>query len=316
MGTFVSKFLGSILYFVLWILGYVVYLLPFFLKRIFAQSFAILFFYILGFKRRVALLNLCLVFKREHQESLDEYQRRLFSVAFRNYQHYGLCFLEILERFHWKEKDIGIRFRAQGGENVWKALSQRKGFFFLTAHLGNWELISRVGVLLRYPLAIVTKNLRNIFFNNLWKQSRSEYGLELLNETGSGISIMKGVQRGKAIGFIFDQYTGAPHGIKALFLGQATGCPKGLSVLAPRLGAPIIPAYLIRDSQGVLNLTIEAPLDFSSLSREDRDFERKHIEICNRNLEKWIFEYPEQFLWIHKRFKDSIDYKSRLPWEL
>ncbi len=52
-------------------------------------------------------------------------------------------------------------------------------------------------------------------------------------------------------------------------------------------------------------------------AEEDPDFEKKHIEICNQNIEKWIHQYPEQFLWVHKRFKDTLDYsKARLPWEL
>jgi KDO2-lipid IV(A) lauroyltransferase len=238
-------------------------------------------------------------------------------LAFKNYIHYALSFFEILERFHWTENEVGPRVSVEGGQHVWRALAHGKGFFFLTAHLGNWELITRVGVILRFPLSIVTKSLRNPVADELWKMSRKKYGLDLLKESGSGISIIKGIQRGRAIGFIFDQFTGKPHGVKAKFLGLNTMCPKALSLMAPRLGAPIIPAYLIREKNGHLKLHIEAALNFDDLDPKDPDFSRKHIQRCNENLEKWVERYPEQFLWIHKRFKDTINYKThKLPWEL
>jgi KDO2-lipid IV(A) lauroyltransferase len=312
----VARFVGGLLFRLLNILAIFAYFTPFGLRKAVAHFCAWFLFSILRLKRRVALINLSLVFKRNHQESMDDYRERLETIAFRNYVHYFLCVFEILERTQWDEKDLGTRVRVSGDEHVWNALDKKRGFFFLTAHLGNWELISKVGVLLRYPLAIVTKSFRNAVFDEVWRRSRIQYGLTLLNETGSGLALAKGIQKSKAIGFIFDQYTGEPHGLKARFLGIQTGCPKGLAILAPRLHAPVLPAYLVRMPDGVLELTIEKELDFSPAKEDGPDKLKSHIEICNQNLEKWIRKYPEQYLWIHKRFKDSVDYQGRLSWEV
>ncbi len=302
-------------YFCLWGLGFLVLKTPLQAKRVFASVFAFVFLEILGFRRQVVFHNLARVFPRKKEESMSEFERRIKKLAFKNFIHYGWMFLELFERFHWSEEIVKKKLKATGVENVWNALAKGKGFFFLTAHLGNWELITRVGVFLKFPLVIVTKALRNPFWDAVWVRSRKSFGLELLEESGSGLGIVRCIRSNKGVGFILDQHTGPPHGDQAEFLGVKNAwCPKGLAILASRLDCPVIPAYMVRDANGCFHLTIEPALD---LPQVKTDADRiTHIEICNRNMEKWILQYPEQYLWIHKRFKGQVDYSTSLPWEL
>ena len=119
-------------------------------------------------------------------------------------------------------------------------------------------------------------------------------------------------------------HTGEPHGLESEFLGLKAWCPKGLAILATRLDAPVLPACILRQEDGRFVIRVEAPIEVPAalgkgraesgpLSREELE---SHVKLCNRVMEGWIRSYPEQYLWLHKRFKNLIDYRSRLPWEL
>jgi KDO2-lipid IV(A) lauroyltransferase len=300
--------LAEIAYFFLWTLGALIAAIPFGMKCGLGSTLAWLLFRVLGLRSQVVLHNLVRAFPREAGEDMRSWRERLEAIAFGHYRHLVLVFLEILERFHWSKAVFQKRVEVEGVEHVRKLQSEGRGFFFLTAHIGNWELISLAGVLLDIRLAIITRYMRNLFVDALWKRSRLRYGVELLEESGSGLGILRSIRAGKAVGFILDQYTGPPHGLEAEFFGVRTWCPKGLAILAPRLGAPVLPAYMVRLPDGRFRLTMGAPLD---LPGDDLE---AHVRVCNADIETWARRYPEQYLWVHKRFKGALDYKSPLPW--
>lgn len=317
----------SLLYAAFWCAGLVVHLIPFPVRDAMARALALLWFYVVRFRRRIILLNLSVVFPRLPEEAMGAFQVRCERLAIENLRHVVHSFLEILERFQWTQRVFEERIEVEGNEHIQRALAGGRGFLFLTAHLGNWELITIVGKMLGVPLAIITRKLRNGFFDRIWVRSRERYGLELLEEYGSGLAVVRGVRRGKAIGFIMDQHTGEPHGIETEFLGVRAWCPKGLAILSERLKCPILPAYMLRKEDGRFHLHIGAPLEFPRLRANEPGLRtesgalteeglRYHVGLCNENMRNWIFREPGQYLWMHRRFKNILDYSAPLPWEL
>jgi Kdo2-lipid IVA lauroyltransferase/acyltransferase len=301
-------------------LGFFIYLLPGSFKFFICRLLAFFIFHILPFRKRIILHNLILCFPRQSQESMKEFRTRCEKIAKKNYQHYLLLILEILERFHWTEGTIDRRCSVENLQLLEKLRDDRKGYFFLTAHLGNWELLTFAATAKRIPLTIITRYLRNSFWDQLWVKSRRKYGLELLEESGSGLAAVRAVRKkSQAVGFILDQHTGPPHGILHQFFGVPAWCPKGLAILSMKLDCPVVPAYLFREGPSRYRIVVEKPLDFSSIAPVQGGLTesqiRQHIGICNGNMEPWIRRYPEQYLWLHKRFKGTIDYGSRLVWE-
>ena len=303
----------------------IVYHVPQVLKRASARWGSWWLFDVIGLRRHVVLHNLVRVFPRSQEESQGEYRARLERLGRANYEQMILFFWELLERSAWTQARCSERIRVHGFGRVRELIDQKKGFFFLTAHLGNWELISKAGVGIGIPLAIITRYLRNLFWNEVWVHLRQAYGLELLEEFGSGLQVVKAIRRGRAVGFMMDQHTGDPHGILARFLGVECMCSKGLAVLSMRLEAPIVPAFLIRAADGTHDLHFEAPVDWSDLEKliscgelksGSVDVHRYHIERCNEIMESWIRQNPAQYLWLHKRFKGVFLYEDPLPWAL
>lgn len=325
-GGIVTRLAVMLVFGLFWLWGAVIFYTPFFVKDFIAELKARIWFYAMPFKKRILLINLVHVFPRRAEESMDEFKVRIEGLALRNMHHMILCVMELFERFHWSDDVVASKVLVNGNEVFQKQLATKKGFFILTAHLGNWELITRVGAYLKIAPCIITKRLRNKFFNQIWVQSRTRYGLGLLEEEGSGLNVLRAVQKGANIGFILDQHTGEPHGIRATFFGIEAWCPKGLAILASRLEAPVIPAFIKRRPDGRHEARVLPAIDFSRLEApEFRDPKshklneagiRAHVEICNRLIEKFILETPEQYLWIHKRFKQTFSYTDKLPWEL
>ena len=240
---------------------------------------------------------------------------------------------EVFERFSWDDEKARSMGNWDHIEKMRALMEEEKGFFFLTLHLGNWESLTRIGCAEGLKLSIITRFLRNPVFDRVWVRSREKFGLELLAESGSGISAIKAVKKGRALGFIADQHTGEPHGIPSVFLGQEAWCPKALAIMSHRLKAPILPIAIVRDMEsGKFDIFVKDVLTFPRLDSEDPAFDEKlcsgssslnqegieyHIRLCNEAIEGWIREHPEQYLWIHKRFKNFVDYsKDPLPWEL
>jgi|GEM_PF-815216 len=325
-----SRLIARFVYRLFQLAGYLIYVIPFSVKRTFATVLAWAWFNIFLFRRKIMLLNVTLVFARRVEESNAAFRRRSEQLVFRNMRHMILMFLEIIERFAWTDATVSKRVDWHGYEHLQKILESRKGFFFVSAHIGNWELMTRAGCAIGIPLTVITRFLRNPIFDEVWIRSRRRFGLELLPETGSGLAAVRAVQRGRALGFIADQHTGEPHGMKAQFLGLEAWCPKALALMSDRLKTPILPVFMMRDPQtGRFHCFVEEVLRFPDLQESsprsqilrsgsgalNEEGIKYHIEVCNKVQEKWIRNYPEQYLWMHKRFKNLIDYsRESLPW--
>ena len=322
--------LASLVYRLFQVAGYLIYLIPFAIKRRFASALAWLWFNVLQFRKKFMLLNVTMVFPRRKDESNSAFRFRSEQLVYRNMRHIILMFLEIIERFAWSDSVVAKKVDWHGYHHLARHIDARKGFFFVSAHLGNYELMTRAGCAIGVPLTVMTRYLRNPIFDEVWVKSRRRYGLELLAESGSGLSAIRAVQKGKALGFMADQHTGAPHGLKANFLGLEAWCPKALALMADRLKAPVVPVFMLRDPEtGRFHCYVEEALSFPDLEEGspkrallrsgsgslNEEGIKYHIEVCNKVQEKWIRNYPEQYLWMHKRFKNLIDYRAAsLPW--
>jgi KDO2-lipid IV(A) lauroyltransferase len=309
--------LVEVLYLFFRILGAIVFFVPAFLKSTMTYLASLFIFHILPFRKKIILHNLALCFPRKSEESMSHYRIRCEKIARKNYQHYLLMVLEILERFHWTPQTVFERCKSTNAELLHRLTREKVGYFFLTSHLGNWELLTLYGVAQKVPLTIITRFLRSGVWDKIWVKSREAFGLQLLNESGSGLAVIRAIRReDRAVGFIMDQHTGIPHGIKHQFFGVSAWCPKGLAILSIKLECPVVPAYMIRTKPGYFHVTIEEPLNFPKHLERNTDDAAviEHIKICNNNMERWIERYPDQYLWLHKRFKETFDYSAPLPW--
>jgi KDO2-lipid IV(A) lauroyltransferase len=252
-----------------------------------------------GFRKKVMTENIGLAFP----EKSNEDQLLLIHEV---YKELGILLLEILRSFY-RFDDLLRRYADfEGEENLTQALAQGKGVFVMTAHLGNWELLTVSGPW-RFltSVTMVTKQLKPLWLHRIIAVTRHLLGVQMAIEPRTMHDIIRALRRKEMVGFVMDQFAGAPVGARVPFFGKAVGSHTALATLAIRYGAPVVPAIAVRKPNGRYLIRFDAP--FSTLSDPDPD---KAILLNTaayvRHTEAWIREFPAQWLWIHRRWKGNL----------
>jgi KDO2-lipid IV(A) lauroyltransferase len=256
-----------------------------------------------GFRREVVLHNLRLAFPY-----LDSAQRERF--LHEHYREMGVLFLEMLRSF-WKFDRFVERYSdVENDFYLREALAKGKGVFVMTAHLGNWEVLTASGpCLFSTGVSMVTKELKPKWFHRVVTVTRELLGVKMAVEPKTMPMILRALKKGEIVGFVMDQYTGAPVGARVPFFGYPVGSHTALAVLALRTGAPVVPAISVRKPDGRYLIRFDAP--FETLTDESQE---KAILLNTaqyvRHTEAWVKEFPLQWMWVHKRWKGDL---SPLP---
>lgn len=254
-------------------------------------------FYVLRFRREGVLENLRLALGNEKSEA------EIQEIARKNFRHYGLTILEILRSLSWKKADYRREIPCEGIENIQAALAKGKGAYGLVCHLGNWEWIIG-GILSRgIPADAVVKRSKSEVVDRFLKWYRENMGVGILYESGTVGSIHKSLANGRLVGFVLDQFMGPPIGLPVKFFGKPAGTAVGLALLTEKKLAPILPLYSYRDQNDRVRVVIGPELVLPTLSenREDRLYEK--TQFFNDVMEEKIRQHPEQWLWLHRRWK-------------
>lgn len=254
-------------------------------------------------KSRVAAENL-----RHCFPELSEDARR--SLLRRNFEHYGLLFFEYLHFFspfpsHYSAF-MEANTRVEGLENWRRASEKGKGVLFVACHLGFWEMLAARGALSGIPLTVVTTVLEPDWLHAMMTATRLSTGVRAAFHPGSMSTVIKAIKRGESVAFMNDQYARPPMGMQVKFFGVKVHTLAAVGPIAKRTGAAIVGAYCVRDEDGKGRIIIEPELD---LGPALGDTEAATEAIAAR-IEAWVRRCPEQWLWMHRRFK-NVDWPAR-----
>jgi Kdo2-lipid IVA lauroyltransferase/acyltransferase len=191
--------------------------------------------------------------------------------------------------------DRWIRF--EGYEHFETARRAGRGVLFATAHLGNWELSAYAHALAAEPLDIVVRPLDNPLLDRLATRRRQGSANRVLSKRDLARPILKALAANRAVGILIDQNVSAESGVFVDFFGIPAATASGFVRLAARSGAAVIPGFALwweKEGRYVLRFYPPVPMTGDAL----RDTQALHSV-----LEAVIREYPEQWLWIHRRWK-------------
>jgi KDO2-lipid IV(A) lauroyltransferase len=293
MSTIASGFL----WLVLTSLGLAVSFLPRELELWLGPRFGRLVLALGGFKTGVARENI------EHcfPELGEDGRRRLLTA---NYEHYGILLFEFAHFFsplrgHYKRYAASIS-KLEGVANWDKAHAKGKGVIFVSCHVGFWEMLAASGGLAGFKPTVVTTVLKPKWLHDKITQCRESTSVRAAYHPGSVPTVMKALRRGESVAFMNDQYAHPPMGIPVPFFGVKVATLAAVAPIAQRSGAAILPVSCYRDDAGILRVIIEPEL---SLGEDLKDAE-KTTTILAAIVEGWVRRHPEQWLWIHRRFKN------------
>jgi len=196
--------------------------------------------------------------------------------------------------------------RVENHEALVRALARNKGVLVLTGHFGNWEVATIAGLNqfphMRGRFHFLRRPIKPRWLDRLvaWRFRRAGFGV--LSKRGSLDAILDRLAAGDIVVFTFDQHAGPPDGIEVDFFGHPAWTFKSLAIIALATGAPVLPASSWRESDGKHVLRFEEALATIECENAGEEI-RRNTRAYNATLERLILRHPEQWYWVHRRWK-------------
>lgn len=285
------------LYSIVKFLAYLFRLLPLRLSLWVGRRLGDILYYLIGRRKSVACANLKAAFRGRY--SSDELRKIIRS----EYQSLSQSFIEVLKFPLFDDGYINEYIKVEGEDKIATALKKGRGAILLTAHFGNWELSSLVGALKGYKMNVLARWQKFERLNGYLNMMRSSKGANVIFKEDAREQIMRALNANEVVGILSDQ-DGGKRGEFVEFFDRSVSTPKGVAHFSLRTGAPIFPVFIIREKGPYHRIVVED--DISATASEDTG---KNIhEILQRFatlLQKYVEEYPGQWLWLHKRWKST-----------
>ena len=255
---------------------------------------------LLPLRRTVIVENLRRVYGK------DIAQSEIDTLAQSHYAHLARLLFEFV-RYRWySARRKRALVRVEGVDEFTKAWEAGKGVLVLTGHFGNFEVSTVAGLAqfpeIRHRIHFVRRAIKPAWLDALVNRRMRTAGFGTIGKRGSLDQMLALLERGDAIVFPFDQHAGRPDGIEVEFFGHPAGTFKSLAIIALATGAPVLPASAWREADGSHVLRVEAPLPVVASDDPD-DAIRRNTRAYNQALERLVMRHPEQWWWIHRRWK-------------
>ena len=181
------------------------------------------------------------------------------------------------------------------------AVAAGKGAIFATSHSGNWELMGGAFACAGLPIVGVAKRQSAAGMDRFINEYRALVGMHITYQTGVR-ETFRMIDAGWIIGLISDQDPSLRDGIIIDFFGQPTNAFTGAAAIARRCGVPIFPVFIHREESGHHILTVEPGIMVEKTDDRTEDV-RRVTQTINTRIEQWIRKYPEEWFWLHDRWK-------------
>lgn len=194
-------------------------------------------------------------------------------------------------------------FRYEGLEHYDEAMRRGRGVLVLTGHLGAWELSSFVHSLLGRPMGMVIRRLDNPLVDEYVNHIRCMHGNRVLHKDDFARSLLRAMHQGEAVGILMDTNMTPPQGVFVPFFGEAACTAVGAARVARKTGAAVLPGFLLwHEDEGRYVLHFGPPLALAATEDAEADA-IANTALFARVTEQYIREYPDQWLWLHRRWK-------------
>jgi KDO2-lipid IV(A) lauroyltransferase len=254
-------------------------------------------------RKKVAMRNM----ERAFPEASEKFKEEILE---KHYRHLALSLGEYLVLLKNSTKIEDYMKPEEEKRNFLDNLrDRREGAVIFTAHMGNWELLAAWLAHRGYPMHAIVRRHEKKGTEAFVESARARVGLHTISKSDNMLKVLRLLKKGAFVGILGDQYAGH-EGISLPFFGYETSCYFGAAALALMAGVPLVPVVSWRDAPFSHCVRVCTPLfipsrekksDTKELSREERI--AALTEASNRVLEEWIREHPEQWLWLHRRYR-------------
>ncbi len=251
--------------------------------------------------RRIVRRNLKFVYPEWSSERVKKISRRIF-------QNLGITILEICQMTCFSSHDILDKVKIRGEEHLFNAMHNNKGTILITAHLGNWEIVPLFWPLyFKTPLTVVARQIQNKIINRCIHGLRTRFGSRVIYKDVALPEMTRTLRQGKILAILIDQGIKSSLGVKIKFFNKFVTATPAAALLAIRCKSPVLPGCCTRNADGSFTISIEPPLVLKRTDDLGSDL-KTYTQIMTDAIEKAVRKYPEQWFWVHKRWKKYYPY--------
>ena len=276
-------------------LGFLFKILGLKLSRKASYLIALLFYYLIPIRKKTTIENLTIAFPEFSKKKIEE-------IAFGSYRSFAITLVEILYMPNLTKVQAEKFISSDNNDIVLERFKENRGVILISAHFGNWEAMAiSIGLQLNIPLGAVVKSQRNQLVSEWLNNLRSKWGNKIIP---LGISIRKvyqTIKENNIVAMVSDQ-RGPADGIRVNLFGKKASVYAGTAALALKSKCPVFFCVAVRQKDYTYK-THFYEVSFDNLPENE---DEKIIEISQRHtdlLEQQVRAHPEQWLWMHKRWK-------------
>jgi KDO2-lipid IV(A) lauroyltransferase len=281
---------------VVWVFVHLLRWMPRRWARAAGAAIAALAFKLLGRLRRTGLRNLALAFP-----DLSEPDRA--AILRGVYRNFGYQLAEFCLMPRYTAERAGELIRYEGLEHYLAAREQGKGVLVLTGHLGAWELSSFYHSLAGYPMGMVIRRLDNPLVDRFVNRVRCLHGNRVIHKDDFARGLIASMRANETVGILMDTNMTPPQGVFVPFFGVSACTASGLARVAAKTGAAVVPGFLLwEQSERRYVLRFGPRVELVSTDDPEQDAIANTASFT-AILESYIRAYPDQWLWMHRRWK-------------
>lgn len=260
-------------------------------------------FTVIRIRRRVTLDNLRMAFPEKSEKELK-------GIAVRAYKNFAKMMMEYI-RFPIMDRETVLSLcEIQGEENLEWAVGNGKGAVLVAGHFGNWELMGAFLAHKGYPVSFLVGRQKNKLVDDLMNKYREGMGVKLIHMGVAVRGVIKALRSNEWVAMLADQ-DAHREGVFVDFMGRKASNHQGPAVFALRTGAPILFGSAIRRPDGK-HLMVAELLRFDGLTEVTAENILTVTQAYTSLLEKKVREYPDQWFWMHRRWKTEPDSSENL----
>jgi KDO2-lipid IV(A) lauroyltransferase len=217
------------------------------------------------------------------------------------YRNMGQILLEVGWSLWASPAELKQRFHIDGLDHYRAAYEKGKGVLAITAHIGNWELLSIVADRVNMPINVLYRPLDFMPLNLFFEKLRARFGARLIPTSHAMLKIVRVLKKKEVVAILMDQSVDWYDGVWVDFFGRRTCTSKGMALIALKTGAPVLPVFLYREASG-FRAVFGKEIPLVVTGDKTSDIESNTLNY-SKAIEKGIRKHPEQWFWVHRRWK-------------
>ena len=300
LSFYVFKMREELEYVAVWVLVKLLGVLPRGAARKAGAFVGAVAYVVMGGLQRTGQRNLEIAFPEKTAAERDRILRTM-------YRNLGWLLAEVCQ-MHKYQRETTLRFlRYEGLEHYLAAHARGKGVLIVTGHLGAWELSSYYHSLMGHPMGMVIRRLDNAKVDRLVNEIRCLHGNKVLHKDDFARGLLAAMRRGETVGILMDTNMTPPQGVFVPFFGREACTASGLARVAKKTGAAVLPGFMVweeAEQRDVLRFGEEIPVQATA---DDEADEVANTARFTAVIEEWVRRYPDQWLWVHRRWKTRPD---------